>query len=90
MLRSLFALMKLDNDVPVHTTLSRRKPKLGKVEPPRVSRRLHLLRGWSHDKTKQVFTGGKRARSADGLVLPPLSVGEITLKLCRALNYSQD
>ena len=35
-------------------------------EPPRVSRRLQLLRGWSHDERKQVFTGGKRARSADG------------------------
>ena len=31
LLRSLFALMKLDNDVPDHTTLSRRKAKLGKV-----------------------------------------------------------
>ena len=31
LLRSLFALMKLDNDVPDHTTISRRKPKLGKV-----------------------------------------------------------
>ena len=27
----LFALMKLDNDVPDHTTISRRKAKLGKV-----------------------------------------------------------
>ena len=36
LLRSLFALMKLDNDVPDHTTISRRKAKLGKV--PDVSR----------------------------------------------------
>ena len=31
LLRSLFALMKLDNAVPDHTTISRRKAKLGKV-----------------------------------------------------------
>ena len=31
LLRSLFALMKLDNDVPDHTTILRRKAKLGKV-----------------------------------------------------------
>ena len=31
LLRSLFALMKLDNDMPDHTTISRRKAKLGKV-----------------------------------------------------------
>ena len=31
LLRSLFVLMKLDNDVPDHATISRRKAKLGKV-----------------------------------------------------------
>ena len=31
MLRSLFALLNLDNEVPDHTTISRRKAKLGKV-----------------------------------------------------------
>ena len=30
-LRSLFDLLKLDSDVPDHTTISRRKAKLGKV-----------------------------------------------------------
>lgn len=31
LLRSLFALLNLDNDVPDHTTISRRKAKLGEV-----------------------------------------------------------
>ena len=31
LLRSSFALLKLDHDVPDHTTISRRKAKLGKV-----------------------------------------------------------
>ena len=45
LLRSLFALMKLDNDVPDHTTLSRRKPKLGKVPFYQVKQKtpLHIL-----------------------------------------------
>ena len=45
LLRSLFALMKLDNDVPNHTTLSRRKPKLGKVPFYQVKQKtpLHIL-----------------------------------------------
>ena len=45
LLRSLFALMKLDNDVPDHTTLSRRKAKLGKVPFYQVKQKtpLHIL-----------------------------------------------
>jgi hypothetical protein len=27
------------------------------IESPRLSRRLHLLRGWSHGKTEDVFCG---------------------------------
>jgi hypothetical protein len=35
-------------------------------EPPRDSRRLHYLRGWSHEQIDEVFAGGPRAgRSAD-------------------------
>ena len=45
LLRSLFALMKLDNDVPDHTTISRRKAKLGKVPFYQVKQKtpLHIL-----------------------------------------------
>ena len=45
LLRSLFALMKLDHDVPDHTTISRRKPKLGKVPFYQVKQKtpLHIL-----------------------------------------------
>ena len=45
LLRSLFALMKLDNDVPDHTTISRRKPNLGKVPFYQVKQKtpLHIL-----------------------------------------------
>ena len=45
LLGSLFALMKLDNDVPDHTTISRRKPKLGKVPFYQVKQKtpLHIL-----------------------------------------------
>ena len=32
-LRSLLTLLNLDNDVPDHSTISRRKARLGKVEP---------------------------------------------------------
>src|SRR5229473_3593723 len=31
------------------------------TEPPRDSRRLHFLRGWSHEQIDGVFTGGSRA-----------------------------
>ncbi len=39
----------------------------GKVESPRVYRRLHSLRGWSHGKKKQVFPRGPRASGSDAL-----------------------
>jgi hypothetical protein len=36
-------------------------------ESPRVSRRLHFLRGWSHEQTYTIFTRGPRACCAAGL-----------------------
>src|SRR5687767_8949020 len=36
-------------------------------EAPRVYRRLHSLRGWGHDETEQIFSGGAGARGADGV-----------------------
>ena len=42
-LRSLFQLLKLDNDVPDHTTISRRKAKLGKIAFYESARETPLL-----------------------------------------------
>ena len=36
------------------------------IEPPRVDRRLHPLRGWGHEKFNTVFGRGKAACSSDG------------------------
>ena len=35
-------------------------------EPPRDSRRLHYLRGWSHEHSDEVFAGGARAGGSAG------------------------
>ena len=36
------------------------------AEPPRLSRRLQLLRGWSNDQTDEVFPGSAGAGGSDG------------------------
>jgi len=38
-----------------------------KSEPPRDCRRLHFVRGWSHETAKQIFSGSKRASGSDGI-----------------------
>ena len=57
LLRSLFALMKLDNDVPDHTTISRRKAKLGKVQRSIATKLSWAQRcereGWRHRELRQ-------------------------------------
>ena len=48
------------------------KEKWGKLtdddltEPHRVCRRLHDLRGWSHEDIEELFTRGAGARDPDG------------------------
>ncbi len=42
-------------------------PGLDSSELPRNCRRLHFLRGWTHDRTRQIFTRGKGAGGSDGL-----------------------
>jgi len=42
----------------------------GRVEPPRISRRLQLLRGWSHEQVSEVLTGSAGARGSDGAGAP--------------------
>jgi hypothetical protein len=39
----------------------------GTLEPPRDSRRLHYLRGWSHEHIDEVFTGGPGASRSVGV-----------------------
>ena len=36
------------------------------TEPPRVYRRLHFLRGWSYEQSKQIFPGSEGTGGAHG------------------------
>jgi len=44
---------------------------MGKTpEPPRVYRRLHFLRGWSNEQSKQIFPGSTGTSGAHGFRAP--------------------
>src|SRR5660398_132562 len=48
-------------------TISSRKSGAFSTEPPRVSRRLQSLRGWSHENHKKVSQGGPGTGRTHGL-----------------------
>ena len=52
---------------PAFVTPYRKSGKNDANEPPRDSRRLHYLRGWSHEQEDEVFAGGSRASRAAGV-----------------------
>ena len=68
LLRSLFALMKLDNDVPDHTTILRRKAKLGKVPfyQDKQKTPLHILIDSSGGPARVLWTPTERRDNAPG------------------------
>src|SRR5688572_28403925 len=65
------ALFCLSTTIVAHAAscgLSDVKPNsISWIEPPRVYRRLHSLRGWGHGESEQIFSGSAGARGADGV-----------------------
>ena len=53
-----YGFATVEHQVPVKPETIFQSGSVGKqFEPPRVSRRLQFLRGWSHENNNQVFTG---------------------------------
>ena len=91
LLRSLFALMKLDNDVPDHTTISRRKAKLGKVPfyQDKQKTPLHILIDSSGLACpRRPAAQSTKEQGLSQAVLALFTVGDVYVSLCKKGAYA--
>src|SRR5690606_23591828 len=62
-------------------------------EPPRLSRRLQLLRGWSHEDDDEVLPGSPRASGSTGIGTsrqPRVGMGSDLLDFCQDRLYRRN
>src|SRR5690606_40783695 len=65
----------------------------GPFEPPRLSRRLQLLRGWSHEDDDEVLPGSPRASGSTGIGTsrqPRVGMGSDLLDFCQDRLYRRN